>query len=82
MLVNECGAWLRSQVQPESALGFSFGVRAQTESKIWCVTGMYMGKVVSSEKNLGVKGFKHCTLAALKFADDHLKVGTLLIGII
>ena len=35
-----------------SALGFSFGVRAQTEIKIWCVVGMHMLKVV----NLGVKG--------------------------
>ena len=39
--------------KPESALGFVFGVRAQTEMKIWCVTGMCMLKVVSSE-NLGV----------------------------
>ena len=37
----------------ESALGFSFGVRAQTESKIWCVKGMHL---TSSEKNLGFKG--------------------------
>ena len=29
-----------------SALGFSFGVRAQTEMKIWCVVGMHMLKVV------------------------------------
>ena len=28
-------------IKPESALGFSFGVRAQTEMKIWYVTGMY-----------------------------------------
>ena len=29
-----------------SALGFSFGVRAQAEMKLWCVVGMYMLKVV------------------------------------
>ena len=37
----------------ESALGFSFGVRAQTEMKIWCIKAGVL-KVVSSE---GVKGF-------------------------
>ena len=37
-------------VKPESALGFDFG--AQTEMKIWCVTGMHMLKVISSETNL------------------------------
>ena len=40
-------------IKPESALGFVFGVRAQTEMKIWCTTGMCMLKVVSSEANLG-----------------------------
>ena len=40
-------------IKPESALGLSFGVRAQTEMKIWCITGMCILKV-SSEKNLGV----------------------------
>jgi len=30
---------------PASALGFSFGVKAQTEMKIWCVVGMHMLKV-------------------------------------
>ena len=29
-----------------SAFGFSFGVRARTEMKIWCVVGMHMLKVV------------------------------------
>ena len=29
-----------------SALGFSFGVRARTEIKVWCVVGMHMLKVV------------------------------------
>ena len=43
-------------INPESALGFVFGVRAQTEMKIWCVTGMCMLKIVSSKTNLGVKG--------------------------
>ena len=42
-------------IQPESALGFVFGVRAQTEMKIRCTTGMCMLKV-SSETNLGAKG--------------------------
>ena len=44
-------------ILPESALGFVFGVRAVTEMKIWCATGMCMLKVVSSETNVGVKGF-------------------------
>ena len=43
--------------KPESALGLVFGVTAQTEMKIWCITGMCMLKVVSSETNLGIKGF-------------------------
>ena len=43
--------------KPESALGLIFGVTAQTEMKIWCITGMCMLKVVSSEPNLGIKGF-------------------------
>ena len=29
-----------------SALGFSFGVRALTEMKIWCIVGINMLKVV------------------------------------
>ena len=36
-------------IKLESALGLVFGVRAQTEMKIWCITGMSMLKVVSSE---------------------------------
>ena len=44
-----------ADLSPESALGFVFGVSAQTEMKIWCITGMCMPKVVSSET---VKGFK------------------------
>ena len=44
-------------IKPESALGLIFGVRAQTEVKIRCITGMCMLKVVSSETHLGVKGF-------------------------
>ena len=36
----------------ENALGFSFGVRAQTEMKIWCVKGLYKLKVVSQEKKV------------------------------
>ena len=34
-------------IKPESALGFVFGVRAQTEMKIWYITGMCMLKVSS-----------------------------------
>ena len=37
-------------IEAESALGFSFGVRAQTELKIWCVKGMHLLKAVPSEK--------------------------------
>ena len=49
-----------------SGPGFSFGVRAWTEMEIWCVNGMFILKVVSSEKNLWFKGlntewnFKGC----------------------
>ena len=43
-------------IKSESAIGFSFGVRAQTKMKIWCIIGMCMLKVVSSETNLGFKG--------------------------
>ena len=41
-------------IKPETALGFVFGVRVQTEMKIWCITSMCVLKVVSSETNLGV----------------------------
>ena len=37
-------------IEAESTLGFSFRVRAQTEMKIWYIKGVYMLKVVSSEK--------------------------------
>ena len=43
-------------IKPESALGFIFRGRIQTEMKIWCVIGMCMLKVVSSETNFCVKG--------------------------
>ena len=41
-------------IEAESAIGFSFGVRAQTEMKIWCVKGMYM---LNKLKNFDNKGF-------------------------
>ena len=44
-------------IKPGSALGFVFGVRAQTKMRIWCVTGMCV--LVSSETNLGIKGLKN-----------------------
>ena len=40
-------------IEAESAIGFSFGVRAQTEMKIWCVKTMHL---ISSKKMLGFKG--------------------------
>ena len=48
MLVKEW-VWLMSSllINPESPLGFVFGVGDQAESKIWCVTSMCMLKVVS-----------------------------------
>ena len=55
-------------ILPESAFGLSFGVRAQTEMKIWCIKGMCMLKIVSSEKNSGVKGLLIYTTAKLMFA--------------
>lgn len=33
-----------------SALGFSFGVRAQTEMKVWYIEDMYMLKVTWNER--------------------------------
>ena len=51
MVVNEW-AWLRLEsllIDAESALGFSFGVRPQTEMKIWCVKAcIWFLKVVSN----------------------------------
>ena len=41
-----------------SGLGFSFGVRAWTEMEIWCAKGMYRLKLVSGERNSGIKGLK------------------------
>ena len=38
----------------ESAPGYSFGVRAQTERKLWCVKNVHFLKVVSSEKHFGL----------------------------
>ena len=40
-------------IMAASALGFSFGVRARTEIKIWYVEGMHMLEI---KKNLGFKG--------------------------
>ena len=40
-----------------SGLGFSFGVRAWTEMEMRRVKGMYRLKLISSEKDLGFKGF-------------------------
>ena len=56
-----CGCWvgmvkvttLSTLVQ--SLPGFSFEARGQAEMKIWCIKGMYMLKVVSSEKNQVLK---------------------------
>ena len=45
------------KVKAESALRFTFGVRAQAEMKIWCIKGMHSLKVVSRGKNSGFKGF-------------------------
>ena len=38
-----------------SGLGFSFGARAWTEMEIQCIKGMHRLKLVSSEKNSGIK---------------------------
>ena len=40
----------------ECAPGFSFGARAQTEVKMWCVKGMHFLKLVSSENKKKEKG--------------------------
>ena len=39
-----------------NGLGFSFGVRAWTEMEIQCDKGMHKVKLVSDEKNSGIKG--------------------------
>ena len=44
-------------VKTGSGRGFSFGVRAWIEIKIWCVKGMYRLKLVSSEKIQGLKDY-------------------------
>ena len=64
-------------IKPESALGFVFGVRAQTETKIWCVTGMCMLRVVSSETNLGAEGLnfiRDYLTTTLKFIDAFVTI--------
>ena len=38
------------RIKSESALGFSFGVRTQTEIKLWGAKGMCMLKLVSRGK--------------------------------
>ena len=43
-------------IETGRALRFSFGVRAWTEMKIWCIKAMHLLKVVLSEKKLGFKG--------------------------
>ena len=43
-------------ILPESALGFSFAVRTQTEMKILCDACACMLTVVSSKKNNGING--------------------------
>ena len=40
-----------------SGVRFSFEVRAWTEMEMRCIKGMYRLKLVSSEKDLGFKGF-------------------------
>ena len=40
----------------ECAPECSFGVGVQTEVKIWCVKGVHLLKLVSSEKKIGFKG--------------------------
>ena len=47
-------------VKAGSGLGFSFGVRAWTEMEIRCAKGMYRLKLVSGERNLGIKGLIFC----------------------
>ena len=47
----------------ETALGFLFGVRAQTEMKIWCVK--HMLRIASSENKIGVKGLNKLYLIYL-----------------
>ena len=47
MFINEW-VWLKSHVyiKSESALAFSFGIRALTEMKIQCIKGMCMLQIV------------------------------------
>ena len=48
-----------------SGLEFSFGVRAWTETEIRCVKGMYRLKLVSGEKNSGIKELKNTIFSSL-----------------
>ena len=43
-------------IKAGSGLRFSFGVRARTETEVWCAEGMFMLNIVSSKQNLGFKG--------------------------
>ena len=46
----------------QSALGFSFGLRALTEIKIWCVKRIFMLNEVSSDAS-----HAHSTIACHRF---------------
>ena len=58
MLVNGVVKVMSLLIVTGSALGFSFGVRAPTEMRIWCIVkGMYLLKVGSSEKIKGLEPY-------------------------
>ena len=55
VLINEW-VWLSLLHNAGSRPGFSFGVKPWTEMEIWCIEGMFMLKLVLSEKNSGFEG--------------------------
>ena len=60
-------------IKAQSALGFSFTARAQTDMKIECVKGMHLLKVVSS---LGFRGLNtdllfFSILSSVQICDPH-----------
>ena len=73
MLVNGVVKVMSLLIMTGSALGFSFGVRAPTEMRIWCIVkGMYLLKIGSSEKMKGLE--PHTTVIAghkLRWTSDH-----------
>ena len=57
-------------IEPESVLRFSFGVRAQTEMKIWCIKSIYRTSK-SWNECIGVSG--HALQLHEAYRSNHVK---------